>query len=174
MRPSPRACQWRSAPGPNATCRDVPDSAAFGLRARSSRQIDAFGPERNSHLGESLNQRGSVEPFKRFLVGMPTRLLQEIARWFPQRSLSDTPRSVRAWRTLHAIERIRRYGGAWPKDGCGALNWLKITTRSGKVAASESWIGSPHSLGLTSIWLRRSRLPGRARCQVARASLGVP
>lgn len=91
---------------------------------------------------------------------LPTHPLQEIKRWFPQRSLSDTPRSVRAWRTLHAIERIRRYGGEWPKDGCGVLNWLKSKIRSGKVAASESWIGSPHSLGLTNIRSRRGRLRG--------------
>ena len=91
---------------------------------------------------------------------LTTHLLREIERWFPQRNLSDTPPSVRAWRTLHAIQRTRRYGGAWPKDGCGALNWLKSKTRSRKVAASESWIGSPHSLGLTNIRLRRGRLQG--------------
>jgi hypothetical protein len=88
--------------------------------------------------------------------------LREIERWFPQRNLSDTPLSVRAWRPLHAIQRIRRYGDAWPKDGCGALNWLKSKTRSGKVAASESWIGSPHSLELTNIRLRRGHLRSKS------------
>jgi hypothetical protein len=56
-------------------------------------------------------------------------------RWFLERNLYATPPSVRAWRNFHAIQRIRRYGGAWPKGGSGALSWRK--TRSRKVTENE-------------------------------------
>jgi hypothetical protein len=58
-------------------------------------------------------------------------------RWFPERNLYGTPLSVRAWRNFHAIQRARRYGGAWPKGGSGALSWPKSKTRSRKVTESE-------------------------------------
>jgi hypothetical protein len=67
-------------------------------------------------------------------------------RWFPERNLYGTPLSVRAWRNFHAIQRIGRYGGAWPKGGSGALSWRR--TRSRRVTESE---GNAGFAGLNSI-----------------------
>jgi hypothetical protein len=58
-------------------------------------------------------------------------------QWFPERNSYDTPLSVRVWRNFHAIQRTRRYGGAWLKGGSGALSWPKSKTRSHKVTESE-------------------------------------
>jgi hypothetical protein len=86
---------------------------------------------------------------------LQTILTPEVSRCFPQRYLPNTPLSASPWQSFHAIQRTKRYGDAWRKDGCDALHWPDKTHRH-KVAARQNCIGSPHSRHK-----RRQRSPAR-------------
>jgi hypothetical protein len=84
-------------------------------------------------------------------------------RWFPERNLYGTPLSVRAWRNFHAIRRARRYGGAWPKGGSGALSWPESKTRSRKVTESERKAAFAGLNNIAGISERIARWPFRLK-----------
>ena len=75
----------------------------------------------------------------------------------------NSPPNVNSWRNSRPIQRMRRYGAKWPRDGFESLTCLNAKTQWPTLLAQESDVANPCTVGFirnlpNCLLLRSSRL----------------